>query len=225
MCGSLWICQAVTGYSIDFDSEPPMQCTGPTYYRTKKEEEALDREIAELIAKKAVEEVDFCQARFVSPMFIVPKKRGKWRLVLNLQSLNQYVSRVHFKLEDIRSLKDILRQGDFMANWTSKKPISGFQWLIKAGVSCSSTGRTSFSSPPAFPLDSAVPCWSSQTALPSSSLREKTGSPLLHVHRRYVDPRRHQQGAEPQFPSCQSLMTSLGFVVNSEKSMQVPLKR
>ena len=157
MCGSLWICQAVTGYSIDFDSEPPMQCTGPTYYRTKEEEEALHREIAELIAKKAVEEVDFCQAKFVSPMFIVPKKRGKWRLVLNLQSLNQYVSRVHFKLEDIRSLKDILRQGDFMANWTSKKPISGFQWLIKAGVSCSSIGRTSFSNPPAFPSDSAVP--------------------------------------------------------------------
>ena len=33
-------------------------------------------------------------------MFIVVKKGGKWRLVLNLQSLNQYVSRVHLKLED-----------------------------------------------------------------------------------------------------------------------------
>ena len=87
----------------------------PTYHRTKEEDEALDWEIAELITKKAVEEVDFCQARFVSPMFIAPKKGGKWRPVLNLQSLNQHVSRTHFKLKVIRSLKDILRQGDFMA--------------------------------------------------------------------------------------------------------------
>ena len=37
----------------------------------------------------------FCQARFVNSTFIVVKKGGKWRLVLNLQSL-----RVHLKLED-----------------------------------------------------------------------------------------------------------------------------
>ena len=74
-----------------------------------------------MITKKAVEEVHFCQARFVSPMFIVPKKGGKWRPVLNLQSLNQYVSRAHFKLEDIRSLKDILRLGDFMAKLDLKE--------------------------------------------------------------------------------------------------------
>ena len=57
--------------------------------------EALDQEIVELITKKAVEEIDFCQARFDNPTFIVVKKGGKWRQVLNLQSL-----RVHLKLED-----------------------------------------------------------------------------------------------------------------------------
>ena len=36
-----------------------MQYTGPTYHKTKEEEEALDQEIAELITKKAVEEVAF----------------------------------------------------------------------------------------------------------------------------------------------------------------------
>ena len=107
-----WIRQAITGYSINFDSEPPVQHTGPTYHRTKEEEEALDREIAELITKEAVEEVYFCQARFVSPMFIVPKKGGKF---------NQYVSKAHFKLEDIRSLKDILHQGNFMAKLDLKE--------------------------------------------------------------------------------------------------------
>ena len=38
-----------------------------------------------------------------------------------------------------------------------------------------------------------------KAASPSSSLSERTGNPLPHVHRRYVDPRRDQRGAEPQF--------------------------
>ena len=71
--------------------------------------------------KGGSEEVDFCQAKFVSPMIIVPKKGEKWRLVHNLQSLNQYISKAHFKLEDIWSLKDILNQGDFMGKLDLKK--------------------------------------------------------------------------------------------------------
>ena len=79
----------------EYSTENLQSSTLVSHISTKKEEEALDREIADLITKKAVEEVDFCQARFVSPMFIMPKKdRGRRRPVL--QSMNQYVSKAHF---------------------------------------------------------------------------------------------------------------------------------
>ena len=52
---------------------------------------------------------------FLSPMFVVPKKGGKWRPVINLRLLSQYVLKPHFKMEDIRTLKDIIQEGDQMA--------------------------------------------------------------------------------------------------------------
>ena len=179
-----WIRQAVTGYSIDFDSEPPIQSTGPTYHRTKEEEEALDREIAELITKEAVEEVDFCQARFVSPMFIVPKKGGKWRPVLNLKSLNQYVSKAHFKLEDIRSLKDILHQGDFMAKLDLKEAYLSVPMAYQSRrfLQFPLEGQASPIHLPSLRTQQRPVCFH-EAASPSSSLSERTGNPLPHVHR------------------------------------------
>ena len=48
-------------------------------------------------------------------MFVVPKKGGKWRPIINLKFLNQFVEKPHFEMEDIRSLKDILQEEEQMA--------------------------------------------------------------------------------------------------------------
>ena len=77
--------------------------------------EALDQEIMDLMNKGAVENVESGKLVFNSPMFVAPKKGGKWRSIINLKSLNQFVENPHFKMEDIRSLKDILQEGDQMA--------------------------------------------------------------------------------------------------------------
>lgn len=110
---------------------------------TEEEQSALDREIAELIRKEAVEETLPDEVGYISPMFIVPKKGGKWRPILNLKGLNQYVRKSHFKMEDIRSVKDIIQPGDYMAkldlreayfsvpvNHTSRKFLQ-FRWRNK----------------------------------------------------------------------------------------------
>ena len=165
--------------------------------RTKKEEKALDREIADLIANKAVEEVDFCQARLVSPMFIVPKKGEKRRPVL--QSMNQ------------------CQQGAFQVGGYQKPqrhPTSrrlhgeiGPQRSLFLGFDCLSKQEV-----PTVPLEGQaspihmLSLWTQQrpvclhkAASPSSSLCERTGSLLPHAHRWHVDPRRDQRGAELQF--------------------------
>ena len=51
---------------------------------------------------------------FVSNVFLVPKSEGRWRLILNLKALNQFVIHEHFKMEDIRCVKDLLNWGDYM---------------------------------------------------------------------------------------------------------------
>ena len=48
-------------------------------------------------------------------IFLVPKKDGGQRPVINLKSLNKFVYTEHFKMEGIHILKDLLKAGDWMA--------------------------------------------------------------------------------------------------------------
>ena len=51
---------------------------------------------------------------FISSLFVVPKKDGRNRLVVNLKPLNQFLVYEHFKMEGIHMLKDLLRKGDYL---------------------------------------------------------------------------------------------------------------
>ena len=52
---------------------------------------------------------------FLSSIFLVPKKDGGHRPIINLKRLNNFIPHHHFKMEGIHMLKDLLRQGDLMA--------------------------------------------------------------------------------------------------------------
>ena len=47
-------------------------------------------------------------------MFLVPKKDGGQRPMINLKGLNQSVKTEHFKMEGIHMLKDLLKARDWM---------------------------------------------------------------------------------------------------------------
>ena len=47
-------------------------------------------------------------------MFVVPKSDGSWRPMINLKSLNLYILTRHFKMESIRTAKDLLQGRDYI---------------------------------------------------------------------------------------------------------------
>ena len=100
-----WIHQVVEGYQIQFSSAPPVDNACPMYEMDKPRLEALDQEILDLLNKGAVEKVESGELGFASPMFVVPKKGGKWRPIINLKFLNQFVEKLHFKMEDIKKFE------------------------------------------------------------------------------------------------------------------------
>jgi hypothetical protein len=59
------------------------------------------------LAKRAVEEVPVSSiySGFYSRLFIVPKKRGGMRPVIDLSILNTYLDVPHFKMETNRSIR------------------------------------------------------------------------------------------------------------------------
>ena len=52
------------------------------------------------------------QGGVYSVLFLVPKKDGGQRPVINLKALNQFVQAHHFKMEGIHSLKEVLKPGE-----------------------------------------------------------------------------------------------------------------
>ena len=75
----------------------------------------MREEIAEMIAKGAIQEASHTGRGFVSNMFLVPKKDDGQRPVINLKKFNEFVHTEHFKMEGIHLLEDLLKKGDWMA--------------------------------------------------------------------------------------------------------------
>lgn len=83
----------------------------------KKEfEEIIRTEIEALLQKKAIEISHLRKGIFLSPMFVVPKKNGKMRPVLDLRELNQYIHYQHFKMENLNTVRSLIRRNDYMTS-------------------------------------------------------------------------------------------------------------
>ena len=215
----------VRGYVIDFSVTPPPRLSCPLYHMDREQEKALDQEIAEMVAKKAIEEVNPQKIHFISPMFVVPKKGGRWRPVLNLKSLNQYVRKTHFKMEDIRNLKDILQENDFMAKLDLREayfsiPMAEesrkflqFKWKRKC---------FQFTCLP-FGLSSAPYIFTKLLKPVLTCLREQGIRCLMYIDDMLILGKT-QEELTHNFQICKSLLISLGFMVNEEKSVAGPLQ-
>ena len=73
--------------------------------------------------------------QFVSQIFVVPKKDGTHRPVINLKALNKFVKCQHFKMEGPQMIKDLLQKEDWMVTVDLKDaylsiPITAAQWNL-----------------------------------------------------------------------------------------------
>lgn len=104
------------GYKIDF-LKTPRQISVTEIHYSEKEYQILNKEIGEMLEKRAVEIVDpknSVQDQFISTLFVRPKKDGGSRPIFNLKKLNEYVVYEHFKMEGFQVVKNIMIKRDFM---------------------------------------------------------------------------------------------------------------
>ena len=74
--------------------------------------ELLDAVVTELLRKGAIEK---CHrgSGFYSRMFLVPKKGGKSRPIINLKPLNRYVRTPHFTMTTLKDVSQLIQPGDW----------------------------------------------------------------------------------------------------------------
>ena len=106
---SPWIVSVLReGYSLELEKDPPLT-THPSViskYQDLEKQETLAREIQSLLQKGALEEVvDTSSPGFYSRMFLVPKKTGDLRPIIDLSILNTFLKFQTFKMESAESIR------------------------------------------------------------------------------------------------------------------------
>ena len=109
-----WVLATVHGYQLELESRPVQHFPPPALHLSPQECSLVQKEIGKLLQKGAITPVKSVQGQFVSQIFVVPKKDGKFRPVVNLKALNRFMKRLHFKMEGVHLLKDLLQKGDWM---------------------------------------------------------------------------------------------------------------
>ena len=107
-----WVLSLVkTGYRIPFIEQPPLS-VDPIFFQQSLSPQ-LEEEVASLLQKGAVEEIHPVSPGFYSRIFLVPKKNGKVRLIIDLSTLNRHVFIQSFKMETQRKVRNAIRLNDW----------------------------------------------------------------------------------------------------------------
>ena len=133
-----WVLNCVRGYTINLLSKPPKELNF-----SKEETLNLSKEVQNMVEKNAISRVYKEQEGFQSQLFVVRKKDGGQRPIINLKKLNSFVQTEHFKMKGIHMLKDFLKPGDWMTKVdlkdayfmipvaTNHRRLLQFKWLGK----------------------------------------------------------------------------------------------
>ena len=111
-----WVIQTIErGYAIPLTTAPVQQSLPHPPHLPTREASLLEEEIQLLLEKQAVQEVPASTKGFYSNMFMVPKKDGGQRPVINLKHLNRFGKSEHFKMEGLHTVKALIQKNNWLA--------------------------------------------------------------------------------------------------------------
>lgn len=220
------ILDIVSHCHIEFlNDEKPKQSEISQRKFNAKETLIIDSEIQKLLDQEVIKMVEFREDQFLSPIFIRPKKNGEYRLILNLKSLNEFIPYRHFKMDTFENALNLIKQDMFMCSVDIRHAYYSIKiadedqiflrFLWKGNIyqfTCCPNGI------------SHGPLWFTKLMKPVyASLRNRG-----HISTGFIDDSLLGGQTISQcldnLHDTISLMTTLGFLLNLEKSVLQPTK-
>lgn len=106
-----------SGYKIEFCTEPFQ--THPRITPVPKlleKREIIQKEVNSLLENGAIRPVQEIQGEFISTIFLMSKKTGGMRPIINLKPLNQFIQTIHFKMETLQTALASIQKDDFLTS-------------------------------------------------------------------------------------------------------------
>ncbi len=114
---SLWVLRTIrTGYTLQFGRNPPrFDEVHLTVVNSASKASVLQQELSSLLQKGAIEEVPHSEVEqgFFSRYFLVPKRDGGLRPILDLRRLNLSLYKGKFKMLTMRTIMSQVQEGDW----------------------------------------------------------------------------------------------------------------
>ena len=217
-----WVLSVIRdGYRIPF-LERPILSPDPVFFQQPLSQH-LEEEVASLLSKGAVEEIiPECPGHY-SRIFLVPKKNGKLRLIIDLSALSHFVYTQTFKMETQRKVKDAVQLNDwaFSLDLTDAYLLIPIHYRSRKFLRFTLRGRVyQFKALP-FGLSTSPIVFTRLMEVIATFLRRRAIT--LHP---YLDDwlarNQNRRRLLEQRQFILSLINSLGLIINYEKSDLVP---
>ena len=104
------ILETVSGQCIEFSLTNILNRTG------LKLGDFINIEILMFLHKRVIKHSVYEEGELISSVFLRLEKDGSYRMILNLKSLNQYVTYYHFKMDSIWTAVRMMTPGCYMAS-------------------------------------------------------------------------------------------------------------
>ena len=222
----IWVLQAVRGYKIEFVCEPFQVNKPHGIVFSDEEKKLIDLEVQKMLQKGAIRRASFDPRQFISNLFIIPKKCGDLRPVINLKPLNEFVQYHHFKMEGLNTLLDLLSGSEFFTTIDLKDayfsiPIHAdhykylrFEW--------NSTLFEFICLP--FGLSSAPRVFTKVLKPFVASIRNKGIRLVIYLDDMAIISSSRELSSQEAAIVVQ-ILESLGFIINREKSVLIPSQK
>lgn len=114
-----WTIKTVSsGHAWTFTDPPRLRWVPTTLPASEEKRTILLAYIESLLAQGAVIPVPVSQQGMgmYSPLFLVQKKSGAWRPVIDLTHLNRFIKKERFKMETLSTIQQSVQPGDWMVS-------------------------------------------------------------------------------------------------------------
>ena len=205
------ILDMVVGYKLELTAPPVQHKVKAPLRFLLTESKKIEAEISELLQKGALTNVIPDSDQYVSNLFLVPKRDGGSRPVINLKDLNEYLQYNHLKMEGIRMRKDAYF---VVPIWENHKKYLRFLW------------KDSLLESACLPSGLAVaPRVFTKIMKPVVALLRRTGIRLIIYLDDLLFMNSSKVGLQQDMTTAQYLLENLGFVINLEKSCFQPTQQ
>jgi ribonuclease HI/DNA-binding transcriptional ArsR family regulator len=183
--------------------------------------------LREELEEGIVEAVDRAEVRWVNPTFLVPKKDGRYRKILDCRQLNLEIRDVAFKMEGPDMVKDLIRPGD----WGTTLDIQSAFSHVPVGPSLlpylafNFRGQTYTYKGMPFGIKHAPRIFTQLMRAAAGAIRERWGARMITYMDDLLLLFQEQETARQQTLEIAAFLRELGWTLSEGKCQTTPSQR